>query len=110
VNVVNQQVFRTAGILVAVLAFILIVLLTWRSLGDLEAQSRISGLDVARSAAARAVMQCYALEGAYPPDLDYLQAYYGLVLDTGRYAYVYEVVGDNVYPIVDIQFREDVSQ
>ena len=106
----NQQVFRLASILVAVLAFILIMIAAWQGLGDLEAKSRLSGLDVALTAAARAVTQCYALEGAYPPDLAYLQEHYGLVLDTARFAYVYEVVGDNVHPIVDIQFREDVSQ
>jgi len=106
--VVNQQVFRTAGILVAVLAFILIVILTWRSLGDLEAQSRISGLDVARSAAARAVMQCYALEGAYPPQ--YLVDNYGLLADLDKYVYQYEPVAGNIHPIIGVRFPGSVDE
>jgi hypothetical protein len=106
----NQNTFKMTGVIIAVLVSVLILLLVWQSLGNLQARSRDSGLLVVEAAVTQTVMQCYALEGAYPPDLKYLQTHYGLILDEARYAFVYEVVGDNIYPIIDVQFQEDVSQ
>ncbi len=52
-----------------------------------------------------AVMQCYALEGAYPPDLAYLETNYGLLLDRTRFVFLYEVPGANLLPIVEVTER-----
>ena len=51
------------------------------------------------------ILQCYALEGAYPPDLAYLEKNYGLILDRTRYVFMYEVPGANLFPIVEVQVR-----
>ena len=48
-------------------------------------------------------IQCYASEGSYPPDLDYLEEHYGLILDREKYIYYYEVFGSNVLPVIDIK-------
>jgi hypothetical protein len=48
------------------------------------------------------IVQCYALEGAYPPDLAYLEKNYGLMLDGTRYVFDYQVPGSNVFPIVRV--------
>jgi type II secretory pathway pseudopilin PulG len=52
------------------------------------------------------VAQCYALEGAYPPDLEYLAEKYGLQLDTGRYIYFYNIYASNIMPDVRVFVRE----
>ena len=106
----NQITFKMTGVVIAVVVSALVLLLVWRSLGSLQTRSRDSGLQVVEAAVVQTVMQCYALEGAYPPDLAYLQTHYGLILDETRYAFVYEVVGDNIYPIIEVQFLEDVRQ
>ncbi len=51
------------------------------------------------------IAQCYALEGAYPPDLAYLEKNYGLLLDEKRYIFDYQVPGANVFPIVRVVVR-----
>jgi hypothetical protein len=51
------------------------------------------------------VVQCYALEGSYPPSLEYLEKNYGLLLDRTRYAFLYEVPGANLAPIVGVTVR-----
>ncbi|NLC84251.1 MAG: hypothetical protein GX749_04135, partial [Ruminococcaceae bacterium] len=48
---------------------------------------------------------CYALEGAYPPALEYLEANYGLIIDRENYDYYYEVVGANIRPIIEVQSK-----
>ena len=51
----------------------------------------------------KAIIQCYALEGSYPPDLQYLVDNYGLLLNEKKYVFVYETGGmSNVKPEFDI--------
>lgn len=52
------------------------------------------------------VAQCYALEGEYPPDLEYLAENYGLQLDTERYIYHYDMYASNILPDVRVFLRE----
>jgi hypothetical protein len=96
--------FKSFGTAVAVLISLMILLLAGNSLARLADRSRESGRTLARQAIERAVMQCYALEGAYPPDLIYLEENYGLVLDEHRFVYYYEIVAGNIHPIVDVRF------
>jgi competence protein ComGC len=105
----NRNMLKLIGTGIIVLIVLLVILLVWQSLANLGERSRDSGIQVARQAVERAIMQCYALEGAYPPSLDYLREHYGLVVDTVRYAYVYEVVGGNIHPVVSISHLEDVQ-
>ena len=47
-------------------------------------------------------IQCYATEGAYPPNIDYLEAHYGLIVNHDKYIYEYEPVAENIKPIIQI--------
>ena len=73
--------------------------------------SRFSGRSSDLSAASveraihSSVVQCYALEGSYPPSLEYLEKNYGLLLDRTRYVFLYEVSGANLAPIVGVTAR-----
>ena len=100
---------RSVGTVLAMLIFLMVLFLVGQGLARLHQSSVESGLNVARSAVERAVMQCYALEGAYPPDLAYLQENYGLILDRGQYDYLYEVVAGNIHPVIHVQRLEDVT-
>lgn len=51
----------------------------------------------------RDIIQCYALEGVYPPDLDYLKEHYGLTWDTETFFVDYEPIGSNLYPDVTVR-------
>lgn len=50
----------------------------------------------------RSITQCYALEGTYPPNLDYLKTNYGLVYDSNHYFVDYTYIGSNLRPDVTI--------
>ena len=53
----------------------------------------------------KAAVQCYALEGSYPPDVSYLMEHYGLQFDENRYAYRYEVFASNIMPDIEVHER-----
>jgi len=50
----------------------------------------------------RAAVQCYALEGEYPPDLDYLKENYGLNIDESKYLVHYQNMGGNLLPQIRV--------
>ena len=53
----------------------------------------------------RDIVQCYALEGVYPPSLEYLQEHYGLTWDPETFFVDYEPIGSNLYPDVTVMIR-----
>ena len=50
----------------------------------------------------RAAVTCYAVEGIYPPNVDYLQEHYGLQINRGRFRVMYEVHGSNLMPDITV--------
>lgn len=54
------------------------------------------------SALSRSISQCYAVEGAYPPDITYLQEHYGLTYDSSLFLIDYISYGSNLRPEVTV--------
>lgn len=50
----------------------------------------------------RGCMACYAAEGVYPPDLDYLKEHYGVQVDESRYAVMYSAFAENLLPDITV--------
>lgn len=46
----------------------------------------------------RDITACYALEGAYPPDVQYLEDHYGLTYDKSAFRIDYRPVASNLRP------------
>lgn len=57
-------------------------------------------------AVTQSITQCYALEGAYPPNITYLEEHYGLTYDTDSYFIDYQYIGSNLRPDVTIIKKE----
>lgn len=50
----------------------------------------------------RGCVACYAAEGVYPPDLDYLKEHYGLQMDEERYTVKYSAFAENLMPDITV--------
>lgn len=50
----------------------------------------------------RGCVACYAAEGIYPPNLDYLKEHYGVQVDEERYAVFYSAFADNLMPDITV--------
>lgn len=46
----------------------------------------------------RDIVNCYAVEGKYPPDIEYLINHYGLTYDEENYYIDYLPIGSNIMP------------
>ena len=55
-----------------------------------------------RDAIRRSALQCYVVEGVYPPDIEYLQDHYGLQVNTEDYYVVYEAFASNLPPGITV--------
>ena len=53
---------------------------------------------IVSEAVKNAALTCYAVEGAYPKELDYLRERYQLAWDEDRYNVTYDYAGDNLFP------------
>lgn len=58
----------------------------------------------------RAAVSCYASEGRYPQELDYLIEHYGLVVDETRYNVMYDVFASNIIPDIAVSVRGENGQ
>ena len=54
----------------------------------------------------RGCVACYATEGVYPPNLDYLKERYGVQVDEERYTVFYSVFADNLMPDITVLVNE----
>lgn len=50
----------------------------------------------------RGCVACYAAEGAYPPDLAYLQNHYGVQIDETQYTVHYSIFAENLMPDITV--------
>ena len=55
--------------------------------------------DSVRKIIDKALVQCYALEGSYPLDIDHIEGY-GVILDYKKFYFYYEWFGSNMKPQV----------
>ncbi|NTV88804.1 MAG: hypothetical protein HGA22_00335 [Clostridiales bacterium] len=58
----------------------------------------------------KASVQCYALEGSYPPDLEYLVQHYGIVINEDRFYYHYELIGSNIMPDIAVLRKQNDAE
>lgn len=86
-----------------VLAALLCVL---AGVSRLESGRQALGRERLEEALRRTAVSCYACEGAYPPDVAYMQEHYGLQYDSAAYTVRYELFASNLMP--DITVLENV--
>lgn len=55
-----------------------------------------------KSAVQRSALQCYVVEGVYPPDLKYLEDNYGLQVNTEDFYITYDAFSENLPPQVTV--------
>ncbi len=58
--------------------------------------------NILKDALSRSVVQCYAIEGFYPPNIEYLENNYGLVVDHSKYIINYNIFASNIMPEFDV--------
>lgn len=89
--------------------FILVLTVVLIGLGEARVSVGQEGVRTAENAVRRAVVSCYAVEGAYPESYEYLRDNYGLAVNEEKYTVYYEVFASNIMPEITVVARDGVK-
>lgn len=93
--------------LLFVVAVVLIAVCVWHFV--LPASGRNmdeESVKAMKAAIERCALQCYVVEGAYPPSLDYLKENYGLQMNEKEFYVSYDIFASNIPPAVRVISRD----
>ena len=91
--------------LLPILAFLVLFVLFVRGIGSVSESTLSKQQESLETALERSISQCYAVEGSYPPSLEYLKQHYGLLYDEDSFFIDYEYYGSNLLPEVTVLRR-----
>ena len=95
-------------VFISVLIFVFWIGFFWFAAGWLGRDSLREQQEALEQALERDITVCYALEGHFPPDLQYLREHYGLTFDEKKFYVDYRPVAANLRPeYVVIERREN---
>lgn len=73
-------------------------------------RARAEGAETLRNGITRACVQCYAIEGRYPPSIEYLEDHYAVQIDEDRYYVFYDGFASNLMPDITVIPVEEEQQ
>lgn len=74
----------------------------YTGMGEFQENTNVQSIKSIEKAIEKAAVLCYAIEGSYPPDVEYLADHYGIIVDDSKYFYYYEVNGSNILPKISV--------
>lgn len=91
-----------AGCVVSAGAFGVVIGLFLNGVTSIVGRAGEEGAETLREGITRACVQCYAIEGRYPPSIDYLREQYGVQIDEERYYVFYDGFASNLMPDITV--------
>ena len=106
-NIFKKSAFDAIRDCLATIVFTLAVIaMVIVGLRATEISSRAEGLRLLEESIMRAVIQCYAVEGAYPDSLKRIEEHYGVYIDGTRYVVHYDIFASNILPDITVMELE----
>ena len=90
------------GAIVPALFTIAIMCMIVFGLRQAEESSKSEGLRILEDSISRAVLVCYAVEGRYPSNINYIEKNYGIHIDRQKYAVHYSIFASNLLPDITV--------
>lgn len=90
------------GYLFSILLLGVVLYLFLCSVGAMQSRTQEDQLKALTDAIRRASVQCYSIEGRYPPSVEYLEENYAVVIDRNRYHVFYDGWASNIMPDITV--------
>lgn len=87
---------------ISVIIIIVLIVYMYIAVDNAQSKSDEESYNILSDAIIRSAVQCYAIEGFYPPDIEYLENNYGLLVDHNKYFVSYSVFASNIIPEVQV--------
>lgn len=91
--------------IINVALIVLLVCYLYFSVENVQKNKESENLNILSDAIRRSAVQCYAIEGFYPPNIDFLENNYGLVVDHDKYVISYSVFASNIMPDIEVYLK-----
>lgn len=85
-----------------ILLFAVLLAGSWKLVGHLDHSEQNTETQMVFDAVKNAALTCYAVEGAYPMKLSYLEDRYGLSYDRDTYMVIYNAFASNIFPDIRV--------
>lgn len=105
--VYRKQKDSRTRMLLSACVFLVIIFVFFQGISSISSGTRKRQRESLENAVMRSVTHCYAVEGVYPPDLDYLKQNYGLTYDEALFFVDYRTIGSNILPDITIIEKEE---
>ena len=93
---------RTFSAWIGLIVFLCMVAVTGAGITGMRSRNSERQLVVQKKAIERAAVLCYAMEGFYPPRIEYLEEKYGLIVNKDKFMVHYKTFGSNIRPEVSV--------
>lgn len=87
---------------ICLVMFAAVAMFCFSGLQGAKQKQQEEALRIAEESILRGAVSCYAVEGFYPPDYDYLKEHYGIRVDEDKYDVFYSVFASNMMPDVTV--------
>ena len=100
----NNNVFHISTVwrILTILSAILFILIFVKGIGSVNNMTYDEEAKSLENVLRKDIAHCYAVEGTYPPSLDYLKEHYGLYYDEDKFYVDYTSIGSNIMPDITI--------
>ncbi|EDS71576.1 hypothetical protein NE604_12065 [Anaerofustis stercorihominis] len=88
--------------LFGIILFLFIFIFIISGINSLGSKSKDEEMKIAKDSINKAIVSCYAIEGKYPKDFDYLAKNYGVHINEDKYKVNYQIFASNIFPDVTI--------
>ena len=89
----------------SILIFIALILAFVLLVNNITSKNSGRELQIVRDAVKNAALTCYAVEGMYPDNLQYLRDHYNLSYNEERYHVFYDPLASNMMPTIRVSER-----
>ena len=103
-NKIKSFIRDAKGILFTIIILALVIALFIAAVAGASDKADASSAATLEKAIRRAAVQCYAIEGFYPPNVTYLEENYGIIVDYTKYIVEYRVFSGNVLPSIKVLY------
>jgi len=94
----------TKGIIFTVIILAVVIIFFNSAVNGASGKADSSAAASLEKAIKRAAVQCYSIEGFYPPDVTYLEEHYGIIIDNKKYIIEYRCFAENVIPTINVKY------
>lgn len=94
------------GVMLSLVLFLGVIVIFIFGVNSVSQTAETEQLNATKQAIARSAVHCYAIEGAYPENIAYLEEHYGLRVDSDKYVVHYNCFGSNIMPDIDVVSKD----